>query len=91
MVSMPDWNVIAALIFGMFVLYFLSRLFYRPLKLIFRALLHIALGGVAIFLYNLVGTYWGLTVGLNVISSAIVGVMGLPGLAMLIGLQYILH
>ncbi|NLY38567.1 MAG: SigmaK-factor processing regulatory BofA, partial [Firmicutes bacterium] len=37
----------------------------------------------------LVGTHWGLTIGLNVISALIVGIMGLPGLAMLIGLQYI--
>lgn len=91
MINMPDWNVIAAIIFGIFVLYFLSRLFYRPLKLVFRGLLHITLGGAAILLYNLAGAYWGLTIGLNLISAAVVGAMGLPGLAMLIGLHYILR
>ncbi len=89
MPAMPDWNVIAAAVFGLFVLYFISRIFYRPLKIIFSALLHLIIGGVVIFLYNLVGILWGLTIGFNVISALIVGIMGLPGLGMLIALQYI--
>jgi inhibitor of the pro-sigma K processing machinery len=90
MIDFPEWNVMAAIVFGLFVLYFLSRLFYRPLKLIFTALLHLLLGGALIFLYNLAGAFWGITIGLNIISALIVGIMGLPGLAMLIGLQYFL-
>ena len=86
---LPDWNVIAAVIFGLFVLYFISRLFLKPLKVIFYALLHLVLGAV-IFLYNLLGSLWGLTIGFNVISALIVGLMGLPGLGMLVALQYIL-
>ncbi len=89
MPALPDWNVIAAVIFGIFVLYFISRLFFKPLKVIFYALLHLVLGGAVIFLYNLVGPLWGLPIGLNVISALIVGLMGLPGLGMLVALQYI--
>ena len=89
MPALPDWNVIAAVVFGLFVLYFISRIFYRPLKIVFSTLLHVVLGGAAIYLYNLVGALWGLTIGFNVISALIVGIMGLPGLGMLIALQYI--
>jgi inhibitor of the pro-sigma K processing machinery len=85
----PEWNIIAAVVFGVVVLYIMWRLFYRPLRLVFTVLLHLLLGGALLYLYNLVGTHWGLTIGLNVISALIVGIMGLPGLAMLIGLQYI--
>jgi inhibitor of the pro-sigma K processing machinery len=90
MYDWADWNLIAAIIFGLFVLYFLSRIFYRPLKLLFRALLHIVLGGVVILIYNLVGAIWGLGIGLNLASALIVGVMGLPGLGMLVALRHLL-
>ncbi len=89
MYEWADWNLVAAVIFGLFVLYFLSRIFYKPLKLLFRALFHMVLGGVAIMLYNLVGAIWGLNIGLNLASALIVGVMGLPGLGMLAALRYI--
>ncbi len=84
-----DWNLVAAVIFGIFMLYFLSRIFYRPLKLLLRLLLWTVLGGVMIYLYNFAGAIWGLDVGLNVISAFVAGVMGLPGLGALIGLKYL--
>ena len=87
---MPDWNVIAAVVFGLFVLYFLSRIFFQPLKLLFKVGLHVLAGGALILLYNLVGGSWGLQLGLNVFSALAVGVMGLPGLLMLMALRYVL-
>jgi inhibitor of the pro-sigma K processing machinery len=90
MYDWADWNLIAAIIFGLFVIYFLSRIFYKPLKLFFQAILHIVLGAVMILLFNLVGALWGLTVGLNLASALVVGIMGLPGLGMLVALRLIL-
>ncbi|NMA92160.1 MAG: SigmaK-factor processing regulatory BofA [Firmicutes bacterium] len=86
----PQWNLIAAIIFGLFVLYVLSRVLYRPLKAGLMLVLRLLLGGGVIALYNLIGVSWGLGVGLNAISSLLVGVMGLPGLLMIIGLKYVL-
>ncbi|HHX87992.1 MAG TPA: SigmaK-factor processing regulatory BofA [Firmicutes bacterium] len=86
----PQWNLIAAVVFTLFVLYVLSRILYQPLKVVLRILLHLLLGGGIIALYNVIGASWNLTVGLNVVSAFLVGVMGLPGLVMLIGLKYIL-
>ncbi len=90
MADWVDWNLAAAIIFGLFILYFFLRAFYRPLKIFVRLLLWTIIGGMAIFLYNLVGVGWGLAIGLNVISAFIVGVVGLPGLGALIVLKYLL-
>lgn len=84
-----DWNLVAAVIFGLFMLYFLLRVFYKPLKLFLQVLLWTIMGGVVIYLYNLAGAIWGLAIGLNVISALIVGVMGLPGLGALVALKYL--
>ncbi|NMD42184.1 MAG: pro-sigmaK processing inhibitor BofA [Firmicutes bacterium] len=90
MADWVDWNLAAAIIFGLFILYFILRAFFKPLKIVFRVLLWTIAGGLAIFLYNLVGVGWGLAVGLNLISAFIVGMMGLPGLGALIVLKYLL-
>jgi inhibitor of the pro-sigma K processing machinery len=89
MIDGLDWNLVAAAIFGLFILYFLSRIFFKPLKLLLRVLLWTILGGAVIYLYNFAGALWGLAIGLNVISAFVVGVMGLPGLGALIGLKYL--
>ncbi|NLA11512.1 MAG: pro-sigmaK processing inhibitor BofA [Firmicutes bacterium] len=85
-----DWNLAAAMAFGLFMLYFVLRAFYKPLKLFLQVLLWVIAGGTMIFIYNFVGALWGLAVGLNVISAFIVGTMGLPGLGALIVLKYLL-
>lgn len=85
-----DWNLVAAALFGLLMLIFLARVFYKPLKILLRILLWTVMGGTVIYLYNLIGEGWGLAVGLNLISAFIVGVMGLPGLGALITLKYLL-
>ncbi|NLA04582.1 MAG: pro-sigmaK processing inhibitor BofA [Firmicutes bacterium] len=85
-----DWNLAAAVLFGLFVLYFLLRVFYKPLRILLRVLLWTIMGGTMIYLYNLFGAGWELDVGLNVISAFVVGVMGLPGLGALVMLKYLL-
>ena len=37
------------------------------------------LGGITIFLINLIGGMWGFHIGLNIFTSILVGVLGLPG------------
>lgn len=87
--DVPEWNVIAAMVFGLFMLYVLSRVLYQPLKAGLKLALHLLLGGGIIALYNLIGVSWNLEVGLNAISAFLVGIMGIPGLLMLIGLKFI--
>lgn len=86
----PNWNIVAAVLFGLVVLFFLSKIFFRPLKIVFRVLLQMVAGGAIIFLFNLAGGILGFTIGLNFISAIVVGVMGFPGLGMLAVLQYVL-
>lgn len=87
---MPEGNVIAAAVFGLFVLYILSRVFYQPLRILLRIGGHLLIGGGLIVVYNLAGSVWNLTIGLNPISALVVGLMGLPGLVMLVVLRHLL-
>lgn len=84
-----DINIILAFFFGALVIYLLARLLYLPMRLFFRLLINTLAGGLLLLLFNSIGVYWGLQIGLNVVTALIVGLMGLPGVILLLILQHI--
>lgn len=59
----------------------------RPLGLLLRLLARSALGLGAIWLFNLAGGLIGVQVGMNLFTALAVGLLGLPGLGLLLLLQ----
>ena len=53
-----------------------------------KLLLRSALGFAALFLFNAAGGSFGLSVGLNIFNAGVLGLLGLPGFALLLILQY---
>lgn len=69
-----------------FILIF-GKMFLFPVKKIAKLLLNTSLGAFTIWLINLIGTSFGFHIGLNVITSIIVGILGVPGAILLILLK----
>ena len=65
-------------------LFLFGRIFIVPLKKILKLVLNSVLGGLVIFIINLIGANFGFHVGLNVFTSILVGLLGLPGAVILI-------
>lgn len=71
-------------------LFLFGRIFILPLKSIFKLILNSVLGGVLIYIINLIGGAWGFSIGLNFFTSIFVGILGIPGAILLIILQLII-
>ncbi|MGI6319087.1 MAG: pro-sigmaK processing inhibitor BofA family protein [Dethiobacteria bacterium] len=84
-----DLNYIIAFFFGVLVLYILAKLLYAPMRIILRFLGNTVTGGLLLALFNMVGSFWGVQIGLNVITAVITGIMGIPGIILLLILQRI--
>jgi inhibitor of the pro-sigma K processing machinery len=84
-----DWNLLLAFAFGLMVLYLLAKILYLPLRIIARLLLNAICGGLILVIFNLVGSLWGYQIGVNLITAMVVGIMGVPGVIMLLILQRI--
>jgi inhibitor of the pro-sigma K processing machinery len=82
-----DLNFIIAFFFGILVIYILARLLYFPLRIFVRFLVNTVAGGVLLVVFNFAGAFWGIQIGLNVITALIVGLMGIPGIILLLVLQ----
>lgn len=73
-----DTNLLTYLACICFIFIF-GRIFILPLKKIFKLVINSILGGITIFLINLVGGTFGFHIGLNFFTSMVIGLLGLPG------------
>ena len=73
-----DINIITYLACICFIFIF-GRIFIVPIKKILKLVLNSALGGVVIFIINVIGSNFGFHIGLNFFTSILIGLLGLPG------------
>ena len=79
-----DFNVILAYIFGIILIVLLGRMFLMPIKIIFRLIYNALIGGAMLWLINYAGAYIGFNIAINPITALIAGLLGLPGVVLLI-------
>lgn len=70
--------------FGILVLYVLGYLFFVPLKFLIKLIVNSVLGGLFILVVNWIGAFWDIFIPLNIFSAVMVGILGLPGAALLL-------
>ena len=73
------FDIIIAYALGLVLLYFTGWLLLVPLKLLFRFLINGVIGGLI-----------GVTVAINPVTALTVGFLGIPGLILILLLQFIL-
>lgn len=78
-------NTIITYLACVFFLLILGRVFILPIKSILKLLGNSILGGILIFVINLIGGIFNFHIGLNIGTAIIVGILGIPG-AILIAL-----
>lgn len=62
----------------------------RPIKWALKLMVNSALGCIGLIAFNLIGGLTGLYIGVNIATAVTVGILGLPGVAMILLLQLIL-
>ena len=85
-----DATTVIAYIFGLFLLYMLAYLLFVPLKIIMKLIYNAFVGGLLLWLVNLVGTYFGFGVPINPITALVAGFLGVPGVLLVMALKYFL-
>lgn len=73
-----DTNNLLIYLACIIVLFIIGKIFIVPLKTILKLVFNSILGGVLIYVINLVGTLFDFHIGLNIITSIFVGFLGIP-------------
>lgn len=85
-----SFEVILFFALGLVLLYFLGWLLVAPFKIILKLLANGIIGGLVLFLINLVGGIFKVTIAINPWTALIAGFLGLPGVVLLLILKLIL-
>ncbi len=87
---MVTWELVISFALGMVLLYLIGYLLLVPMRFLWRLLAGSLLGGLALWLINHFGALFGFSVPINPLTALITGLLGLPGLALVIALTYLL-
>ncbi len=82
-------NVLGYLL-GLILLYIIGMILVIPIRILIKLLINGLIGGVILFLFNLVGGILGVSIVINPLNAIIVGFLGVPGVVLLLILQVIL-
>ncbi len=79
--------VIAAIVLAVIVV---LRLLAKPIKFVFKLLINTALGFILLWLINFFGGGIGLTLELSLLNALVVGLLGIPGVLLLLAIRFLL-
>ena len=84
------WELVAAFGLGLALLYWVGYLLVVPTRFVWRMMACGVLGGIALWVLNQLSGFTGITVAVNPFTALTLGALGVPGLGMIIALQFIL-
>lgn len=83
-------GTILAYLLGLVLLYVVGMILVIPIKVMIKLLINALIGGVALFIFNVIGGLIGITLAINPINAIVVGLLGVPGVILLLILQVLL-
>jgi inhibitor of the pro-sigma K processing machinery len=84
-----EYQTAFAYIIGIILLYLLGRVLTGPMKIAVRLMLNAVLGAISLLLINLVGSLFNYHIALNPVTAFIAGILGIPGIFLLVVLKQI--
>lgn len=66
------------------LLFLLGKTLLIPLKILLKMVMNSLLGGVLLLVLNALGSAVGLMIPLNLVNAVTVGILGVPGIIMLL-------
>ncbi len=84
-----ELNIILAYAFGLILLYILGYILLVPIKVVIKLIYNGIIGGIMLFLLNLVGGFFSFGIAINPITALVAGLLGIPGVIMMFIIQYL--
>ena len=80
-------SIYLACIIGIFIV---GRIFIIPIKIIIKLILNSILGAIFLYIINIIGMNFNFHIGINLVTTLLTGILGIPGVFLLIFLQIFL-
>ncbi len=87
---MGSFSTLLMIVAAILLLLIFIRIIRLPLKWLSKLALHVVMGFVSLFILNFLGTYINISLEMNLINALVTGVLGVPGVLLLLLIKYIL-
>ncbi len=84
-----ETNSIIVYIGCIIFLFLIGKFLVWPIKNILKLVGNSVIGGILIFIVNSIGGFWGFHIGLNIGTAIITGILGIPGVILLVFLKFL--
>lgn len=81
-----DFSTVIYIAIIVFLLWLLIKIFKKPIKFIFKMLMNALVGFLVLFILNRLG----INLNFSLINALVIGIMGVPGLIILLVIKFIL-
>ena len=78
------------LIAATLLLWLFLRILRLPLKLLMKLLLHAAVGFIALFVLNFLGSSVGISLSITPVNCILAGALGVPGVLLMLLFKYVI-
>lgn len=79
----PNLELIIYGVIGIAILFIILKIFKWPLKILLNGIF----GVILLYIVNLIGANFGITIGINIVTAIIAGTLGIPGVIALVLFQ----
>ena len=76
-------------VLGLLILFVVTKIFFKPIKFTVRLIANSIIGALVLYLINLLRPVLGIYIGINPVTALITGLLGLPGVCLILVLQII--
>ncbi len=85
---MENYGLIGIAVLAVLAVLFIMLL-KAPIKLALKLLVNAVVGFAILIVFNFLGGFIGVNVAINWLNAIVVGILGLPGLALILVLQWL--
>ena len=86
-----DYKVMLAYLVGIIFIFVLGRMLLAPAKVVVKLIANTLLGGLVLFAINYIGGMFNFHMAFNIVTTLIVGFLGLPGIGLILMLDYLFN
>lgn len=86
---MASFSNAVGYILGLLVIFVVTKIFFKPIKFTLRLIANSILGAGVIWIINLLKPIFGIYIGINPVTALITGLLGVPGVCLILILQII--
>ena len=81
------FGTVVGYLLGILIIFVAAKIFFAPLKVILKFIINSIVGIGVMLIINLLSPVLNIYIGINAVSALVVGILGVPGLCLLMLLQ----